>query len=394
MDKNRLIQLRDLYRDGLLNDTIPFWQSRILDPECGGYLNYRDADGSLLSTDKAMWLTGRIVWLWSRLYNTVEQRDDWLQFARHGVDFLLKHAFDTDGRMFYLLTREGQPLRKRRYLFTETFGVMALAEYGRASGSQEMAQRAKDLYQLIQKYNSTQGLLDPKVIPETRVCRGHAMTMMMLSMSQVLREADPDSYYDKVITNSIDEVFRYFFKPEKRCLLETVLEDGSILDTPEGRTVNPGHAIETAWFLLEEARHRHDQGLIQRACQILEWSLEIGWDPEFGGILYFVDCDGKSPEQYEHELKLWWPHNEALYGLLLAYHLTGESKWAEWYERIHQWTFDHFPDRENGEWFGYLRRDGTVSSTIKSNHWKGPFHLPRMQLYGWKLLEEMIAASK
>ena len=339
-------------------------------------------------------MTGRIAWLWSRLYNTVEQREEWLKFAHHGIDFLLKHAFDGDGRMFYLLTREGQPLRKRRYLFTETFAVMALAEYGRASGSHEMIQRAKDLYQLIQKYNSTPGLLEPKVIPETRACRGHAMTMIMLSMSQVLREADSDPYYDEVITNSIDDVFRYFFKPEKRCLLETVLEDGSILDTPEGRTVNPGHAIETAWFLLEEARHRHDEGLIQQACRILEWSLEIGWDPEFGGILYFVDCHGKAPEQYEHELKLWWPHNEALYGLLLAHHLTGESKWAEWYERVHQWSFDHFPDHEHGEWYGYLRRDGTVSSTIKSNHWKGPFHLPRMQLYGWKLLEEMIAASK
>ena len=95
------------------------------------------------------------------------------------------------------------------------------------------------------------------------------------------------------------------------------------------------------------------------------------------------------PEPYEHDMKLWWPHNEALYATLLAHHLTGDQKWSAWYERLHEYSFGHFPDREHGEWYGYLHRDGTVSSPIKGNMWKGPFHLPRMQLYGWKLLEEM-----
>ena len=395
MDRQRLVELRDLYRDGLLNDTIPFWQQRIIDETHGGYLHYRDADGSLLSEDKAIWVQGRIVWMWSRLYNVVEQRPEWLEVARHGIAFLLAHAFDTDGRMFYLLTRDGRPLRKRRYLFTETFGAVALAEYGRAAGSAEMVQRAKDLYHLILQYHTNPGLLEPKGFPATRALKGHAMPMILLATSQVLRQADPEdaATYERVISESIEAVLRDFVKPEKRCVLETVLADGSILDTPEGRTVNPGHAIETAWFMLEEARRRGDEDLIASACQIIEWSLELGWDREYGGILYFVDCDGKPAEAYEHDLKLWWPHNEALYALLLAHHLTGAQKWADWYERVHAWAFAHFPDREHGEWFGYLHRDGSVSSTVKSNHWKGPFHLPRMQLYAWHLLEEMIAAS-
>ena len=135
-------------------------------------------------------------------------------------------------------------------------------------------------------------------------------------------------------------------KPEKKCVLETVQGDGSIWDTPTGRTVNPGHAIETSWFLLEEARRRGDSQLLAGALQILEWSLEMGWDPQYGGILYFVDCDGKQPEPYEWDMKLWWPHNEALYATLLAHHLTGDAKWATWYERLHAYTFSHFPDRE------------------------------------------------
>ena len=393
MERARLVELRDLNRDGLLNDTIPFWQSRIIDQEHGGYLHYRDGDGSLLSSDKAVWVQGRIAWMWSRLCNDIEKRAEWLEVARHGVDFMLEHAFDDDGRMFYIVTRDGRPVRKRRYLFTETFGVVALAEYGRAAGEPGMVRRARELYDLILRYHTTPGLLEPKVIPATRQLKGHAMPMILMATSQVLRQSDPDGAadYNRVIDAAIEEVLRDFLKPEKKCLLETVLADGAILDTPEGRTVNPGHAIESAWFMLAEARHRGgDRGLVEQACRIIEWSLEIGWDEAHGGILYFVDCDGKPPEQYEHDMKLWWPHNESLYALLLAHHLTGDAKWSDWYERVHAWSYDHFPDREHGEWYGYLHRDGTISSTVKSNHWKGPFHLPRMQLYSWKLLDEMI----
>jgi N-acylglucosamine 2-epimerase len=389
MNQDRLNQLRDFYRDGLLEDTIPWWQSRFLDREHGGYLTYRDADGSLLSEDKPVWVLGRIIWMWSRLYNEVEKRPEWLDVARHGIEFMLEHAFDGDGRMFWSLTRDGRPLRKRRYLFTETFGAAALAEYARATGSDEMLQRARSLYRLLLMYHQTPGLLPPKVLPQTRQLKGHAMPMILLATSQVIRLADDDPLYDRTIDLSLKEVFDDFLKPDKRCLLETVLADGGILDSPEGRTINPGHAIETSWFIMEEARRRGDSDLVDRACQILEWSLDIGWDSQHGGILYFVDCDGKQAEPYEHELKLWWPHNEALYACLLALHLTGDPKWDAWHERLHEWSHAHFPDKDNGEWFGYLRRDGTVSSTVKGNMWKGPFHLPRMQLNCWKLLEEM-----
>jgi len=390
MHSQRIAELCSLYRDGLLSDTIPWWQNRFIDEEHGGYLTYRDADGSLLSTDKPVWVLGRVVWIWSRLYNTAEKRPDWLDVAQHDADFMLKHAFDTDGRMFYLLTRDGQPLRKRRYLFTEVFGTIALAELARATGSEEKLDRARQLYRLIVECDSTPGRLPPKVMPETRGLRGHALPMVLLATSQIMREADPgEPLYDDVATRAIDDIFNYFVKPEKRCLLETVLADGSILDTPEGRTVNPGHAIESCWFMLAEAQHRGDKELIGRACEVMEWSLRMGWDRRHGGLLYFVDCDGRQAEPYEHDMKLWWPHTEALYACLLAHHLTGDLEWEDWYERLHSYTFSHFPDHDHGEWYGYLHRDGTRSSTVKGNHWKGPFHLPRMQLYGWQLLQQM-----
>ncbi len=385
----------EFYRDGLLNDTMPFWEKHAPDTEYGGFMTFLAADGSVVCTDKPMWVAGRISWLFARLYNAVEPREQWLAWAKHGIDFLRKYGFDADGRMFYVVTRDGRPIRKRRYLFTETFGVIALAEYAKATGDEQARKEACDLYRLILRYHTTPGLLEPKGIPETRSLKAHAMPMILLATTQVLRQVDEDPLYAQVADDAIREVLEHFVKPEFKVLLECVGPNGEFLDEPAGREVNPGHAIETAWFIMAEARQQRggDRDLIEKACQILDWSLDIGWDDEHGGIYYFRDCKGLPCPQYEHDMKLWWPHNEAIYATLLAYHLTGRKAYADWYRKIHDWTYAHFPDPKHGEWFGYLHRDGTLSSTLKGNYWKGPFHLPRMQLNCWQLLEEMREAG-
>ena len=389
MKRARLEKLRELYRRELLESVIPFWTSHSLDGEYGGYLTCLDRDGSVFGTDKQVWAQGRGTWLFSKLYNTLEPREEWLQAARCGYDFLVKHCFDNDGRMFFRVTRDGRPLRKRRYLFSEAFGVIACAEYSRATGDEEALERADDTYRLMIDLYRTPGSLPPKVVPETRVTKAHAMPMILLSTTQELRQADADTLYAEVVDDAIDEVLHHFVKRDERALFETVGPNGERLDSPEGRCINPGHVIESAWFIMHEGRHRDDSSLIEQALEILEWSLEWGWDKEYGGILYFVDAEGKPPEQLEWDMKLWWPHTEALYALLLAHHLTGEPKYLDWYEKVHEWAFAHFPDPEYGEWFGYLRRDGTLSTTLKGNMWKGPFHVPRAMWLCLRLLEEM-----
>ncbi|MCA9266813.1 MAG: AGE family epimerase/isomerase, partial [Planctomycetales bacterium] len=156
----------------------------------------------------------------------------------------------------------------------------------------------------------------------------------------------------------------------------------------DGRTLNPGHAIEGAWFIMLEGKLRGDQELIQVGCQMLDWMWHRGWDKQFGGMLYFADVKGLPVSEYWHDMKFWWPQNETIIATLLAHLLTGESKYADWHRQIHDWTYRHFPDPEFGEWFGYLHRDGSVSSTLKGNLWKGPFHMPRMQLMCWQFLEQ------
>lgn len=390
LDGSRINELIAVYRDGLLHDTIPFWFPRSIDFEGGGYITSLDQDGSILQTDKPVWFQGRIAWLLATLYETVEKRAEWLEWSRHGVDFLTKHCFDSDGRMFFSVTREGKPLRKRRYLFSECFAVIAFAAYGNATGSRAYVERALSLFQLIQKYHSTPGLLPPKVIPETRKLKGLAMPMMLMVTAQELRKAIDDPGCTEAIDSSIGEIERDFLKNDLKCVLESVGPNGEFLDTFDGRAINPGHSIEAGWFILEEARLRNnDPNLISLGCRIIELSLEVGWDREYGGIYYFRDAKGLPCTDYWHDMKFWWPHNEAIIATLLAYELTGNEKYVRWHRMVHDWAYTHFPDPLHGEWFGYLHRDGTVSTRLKGNMWKGPFHLPRMQWYCWQRLEAL-----
>lgn len=389
MNQARRAQLREFYRKTLLEDVIPFWLAHSLDEQYSGYFNMLDRDGSVYDTDKAIWLQGRGVWMYATLYNTVERRAEWLDAARLGYRFLVAHGFDSDGRMFFQVTRDGRPLIKRRYFFSEVFAAMACAGYAQAAGDDEALQRARDLFRQIVDLATTPGRVTPKVNPATRRTLSHAVPMVLLVTAQELRRVDPDPFYDQVAGQAADQILTLFTRPDKRALFETLNADGSLmLDTVAGRTINPGHAIESAWFLMHEARYRGDQTIIQRALDIIRWSLEIGWDKNYGGLLYFVDYEGKPPTQLEWDQKLWWPHTEALYALLLAEHLSGEAWCGEWHERVHDWAFGHFADPEYGEWYGYLHRDGTVLTPLKGGVWKGPFHLPRALLLSYHLLGE------
>ena len=394
MTPQQIDELIACYRDGLLNDTLPFWTHHAVDREFGGFMFCLDRDGSLLDTDKGLWAHGRFTWLLSTLYATVEPRREWLDLATHGVEFIRRCGFDDDGRMFFIVTREGRPVRKRRYVFTETFTCIALSAYARATGDARAADEARDLWDLFRKYMTTPGLIPPKTDTQTRPAKSMGGPMITLATAQVLRETLETDQYDGVIDECINEIRRDFLKPDLQVAMETVALDGAIIDHFDGRTLNPGHAIECAWFILHEARCRdNDAGLIELGTTILDWMWQRGWDQEYGGILYFRDLQDKPVQEYWHDMKFWWPQNEAIIATLLAYHLTGDEKYARWHAMIHNWAHAHFADKVHGEWFGYLHRDGRVSVPLKGNLWKGPFHLPRMQLTCWRILEDMKAKA-
>lgn len=389
-----LKSLRSFYEKQLLEDTVPFWFPGSVDEEFGGYLLMRDKDRSLIDDDKAVWIQGRAAWLLATLYNTIEPKGEWLEASRSGIDFLNKHCFDTDGQMFFHVTREGKPIRKRRYYFSETFAVIANAAYAKASGDEAAADKARELFGKCIAYATTAGLL-PAKFTGTRPSKGIGVPMIMMNTAQQLRETIGDPRCDEWIDQWIAEIERDFIKDDIRCVMEQVAPDGSVIDHIDGRTLNPGHAIEGAWFILHEAKHRNnDQHLIQLGCKMLDYMWERGWDKEHGGILYYRDVYDKPVQEYWQDMKFWWPHNEVIIATLLAYLMTGNEKYAEWHKLVHEYAYSHFHDKENGEWFGYLHRDGSIAQTAKGNLFKGPFHLPRQEWYCRQILNDYLRGEE
>lgn len=390
MNTENLKHLFNFYQSQLLNDTVPFWFPRSFDHEYGGYLLMRDADGNLIDDDKAVWIQGRATWLLATLYNTVEQKQEWLAGAKLGYEFLNKYCFDKDGQMFFHVTRDGQAIRKRRYYFSETFYVIAAAAYAKASGDEQAAENARRVFGECLAYANGDKKLTPK-FAGTRPTKGIGVPMIMMNTAQQLRETIGDPRCDEYISKWISEIETYFVKDDIQCVMEQVAPDGSIIDHIDGRTLNPGHAIEGAWFILHEAKYRNnDPHLIQLGCKMLDYMWERGWDKEHGGILYFRDVYNKPVQEYWQDMKFWWPHNETIIATLLAYLMTGEEKYAKWHQMVNNYAYQKFHDKEQGEWFGYLHRDGSIAQTAKGNLFKGPFHLPRQEWYCMQILKEYL----
>jgi N-acylglucosamine 2-epimerase len=380
-------ELIGTYRNGLLEDVLPFWMKHCVDREHGGFIMSLDRDGSIVDTDKGTWQQGRFTWLLGELYNNVEARDEWLELAKHGAKFMDEHCFDpSDGRMWFHVTREGEPIRKRRYGYSESFAAIAYGELFKATGEELYAEKARRTFQGFIGHNLDPQGVDPK-FTDVRPMKDLGFPMITIVTAQELRDSINLPNADEWIDRSIETICRDHLKPDIQCVMETVGSSGEIIDHFDGRTLNPGHAFEGAWFIMQEGKLRGDDDLVKTGCQMLDWSWARGWDDEHGGILYFVDLKGGPVQEYWHDMKFWWPQVEAVIATLFAFTLTGDPKYAAWHRQVHDWAHRHFPDPEEGEWFGYLHRDGSISSTLKGNLWKGPFHIPRMQLVCWKLLE-------
>ena len=376
------------YRHDLVNDIMPFWLKNGVDRVNGGVYTCVDRDGSLIDSTKSVWFQGRFAFVCSFAYNTIEKNPEWLAAAKSTIDFIEAHCFDKDGRMYFEVMADGTPLRKRRYVFSESFAAIAMAEYAKASGDMTYAEKALALFKDIRKFVATPGYMEPKYLPALQA-KGHSLVMILINTASRIRNVIKDPELDQQINESIASL-KDFMKPEFKALLEMVGPDGEFIDTINGRVINPGHCIEPAWFLLEEAKYRGwDKELTAQALQILDWSWEWGWDKQYGGIINFRDCRNLPPQDYSQDMKFWWPQTEAIIATLYAYEATGDDKYLIWHKQISEWTYAHFPDAEFGEWYGYLHRDGTVAQPAKGNIFKGPFHIPRMMVKSFELCKEL-----
>lgn len=385
--------LAELYKNTLLGDILPFWEKHSLDWEYGGYLTCLDREGKVYDPDKFIWLQNRQVWTFSMLCNQLEKRDNWLNIARNGANFLAQHGRDAGGNWYFALTRAGEPLVQPYNIFSDCFAAMAFSQYALASGEDW----AKDV--AIQAYNNVLRRKDnpkgkyTKTYPGTRPMKSLAVPMILANLTLEMEWLLSSEILENILTATVREVMTDFLDQEKGLMYESVAPDGSHIDCFEGRLINPGHGIEAMWFIMDIARRQNDTKTINQAVDVVLNILNFAWDDEYGGLYYFMDADGHPPQQLEWDQKLWWVHLESLVALVMGYRLTGREACWQWYQKVHDYAWSHFADPEFGEWFGYLNRRGEVLLNLKGGKWKGCFHVPRAMYLCWQQFEALSSQS-
>ncbi len=385
--------LSNQYKSELLENVIPFWEKKSVDNNYGGFFTCLDREGKVFDTDKFIWLQGRQVWMFSKLYNEVEKKQNWLEIATGGANFLKKHGHDGNLNWYFSLTRDGKPLVQPYNIFSDCFATMAFGQLYKATGKEEYAEIAKNTFDNILKRSENPKGKYNKLVPGTRPLKGFSLPMILCNQSLEIEHLLPADMVEKTIQDAIHEVMEIFYQPDSGLILENVNPDGNFSDSFEGRLLNPGHAIEAMWFIMDLAVRQNNNDLIKKAVDILLRTLKYGWDDKYGGIFYFLDIKGYPPQQLEWDQKLWWVHIETLISLIKAYSLTGNQECLNWFEKVHEYTWSHFADPEFGEWYGYLNRQGEVLLPLKGGKWKGCFHVPRGLFQVWKTLEKIESAN-
>lgn len=381
--------LLNLYRDELLNNVLPFWIEKSQDKEYGGYFTCLDRAGNVFDTDKFIWLQGREVWLFSMLYNNLAKNPEWLKCAEQGGQFLKKYGHDGNYNWYFSLTREGKPIIEPYNIFSYTFSTMAFGQLHKATGNQEYADIAKKTFDIIlAKKDNPKGKWN-KTYPGTRDLKNFALPMILCNLSLEIEHLLDKDFLQETIDTVIHEVMDLFYRPELGLIVENITSDNKLSDSFEGRVLNPGHAIEAMWFIMDLGERLNRPELIKKAAAIAVQMAEYGWDKQYGGIFYFLDREGHPVQQLEWDQKLWWVHIETLISMLKGYQLTGSPDCLKWFEKVHEYTWEHFKDKEYPEWYGYLNRRGEVLLPLKGGKWKGCFHVPRGLYQCWKTLEKI-----
>lgn len=387
-------QLAAQYKSELLDKVVPFWLEKSQDLEHGGYFTCLERDGEVYDTDKFVWLQGREVWMFATLYNKVEKRQEWLDCAIQGAEFLKKHGHDGNLNWYFALDREGNPLVEPYNIFSYTFAVIAFGQLSIATGNKEYADIAKRTFDIVlSKVDNPKGKWN-KAAPGARALKSFALPMILCNVALEIEPLLDADFMQQTIDTCIHEVMDVFYRPELGLIVEHLSTDGELVDCFDGRLLNPGHAIEAMWFVMDLGKRLGRQDLIEKAVTIALNEAEYGWDKEHGGIFYFMDRLGRPCQQLEWDQKLWWVHIETLITMLKGYQLTGNAQCLEWFERVHNYVWTHFTDKEYAEWFGYLNRQGEVLLSLKGGKWKGCFHVPRGLFQCWQILEDLASRKK
>lgn len=431
-------QLLDFYRRQLHDRIMAYWLRQV-DWDLGGVLNCLSNRGDrLLADHKFVWSQGRFAWQCARAYEASAgevpegTRRMYLDAAALTARFLMRHARLDSGNCAFVLSRGGQPLlldeagRRRdprpgeRYdysIHADNFAAYGVGEYARVAGDGQAWAWARELFASVLARHRDGSARYDFPYPPPAGYRTHSESLGLVEYAGELAraaerfgEADLAAELRAVAAQRARQVLERFAQPDG-LVLEMLGADWRPAETLFGRYVNPGHTLESMWFVTHWALAAGERAAVGRAAEVTRATCRAAWDAEFGGLPQFMDREGGAPRgvlppgeadsvmagklRALWDKKLWWPHSEALYALLLAYEQTG-GEWAlEEYRRVHEYAFRTFPnpDREVGEWIQIRDRQGRPEETVVALPVKDPMHIARAFLHVIQVLKRLAAAA-
>ncbi|MCL2684372.1 MAG: AGE family epimerase/isomerase, partial [Synergistaceae bacterium] len=293
-DVETVKRLGDYYRGHLTEEVMPFWESRTRD-ERGGYITCFNRAGEVTDTDKYIWFQGRNLWMFSALYNHVERRELWLDLARWGRDFLVKHAYAGGGRWYYRLDRAGGVKEGTISIHTDHYLLEGLCEYATASGSGEDGRLIEETYAALERNVRDMECRDLYHAVWDPVLKPHSVPLMAMGTIGVAAQTLGYDRIRPLQDYCIEQILWVFAKDEYEVLFESVARDGGVRFEGEGLVFSPGHAMESAWFVVRVGLRRGDGAMVNRALKITDWAYQKGFDKEYGGVYGAVSALGGEP---------------------------------------------------------------------------------------------------
>lgn len=395
----KLKQYIEYYEKHILEDIMPFWDSRCIDTECGGYITCFDREGNVTDTKKYIWFQGRQLYVYALLYNEVDHRKEWLDYAKHGYDFLVNKAYAGHGRWNYILDREGNVLEGTISIFSDFHVIHGLAEYMKAINMEDEKgmEILEESFQVLEE-----NMFNPqfKEIYENTWSPTYIWHDMYLTCLATVEACCPvlgEKRVERLFAECIDKITNWFANDEYKVIFEAVTrENGYDISSPKGRFINPGHMHESSWFVMVAGIMRQDRRVMDRGVELVKWANRVGEDEKYGGIISYADALGEAPEPIDWfaetnslwNEKVWWPNSEALAAYAIAYFLSGDEQFFEMFLRQHEFCKKFF-DPVYGEWYERLEQDGEVKNDVKGTSWKCAFHLVRALVYVRKAFREM-----
>lgn len=382
-------QLKSEVRDELIYQILPFWSSKMIDEENGGFFGQIKGDGQLIhDADKGGILNARILWSFSSAY-LQEKNPVYLEMANRAKEYILNHFFDVEfGGTFWIVSFDGKPVDTKKQIYSQAFFIYAFTEHYRASGDESSLRTAIELFRIIEEYS-----FDPE---QNGYFEAYSREWILL---EDLRLSEKDENEKKTMNTHLHilEAYTNLYRVWKDEKLKTQLHNLILIFTE--KIVNPktfhldlffdenwntkstiisyGHDIEASWLIDEAARVLGETELLAKVQKICIKIAEASCDglQADGSMVYELDKGHLETDRH------WWVQSEAVVGFLNTYELTNDQEWLDKALKCWKYISENLVDKTGGEWFWSISDEGIANTNgDKAGFWKCPYHNSRMCL--------------